>query len=298
MLRVPGLKANSFLNLLIPVLADDPCFTIEPIYDFIRKGDFEENDGMKEAVLRAVPFYEKASVPKAEVLYPPVIPASELRAPYRFARSPAEEKHPVEKHPVEQPAAKKTPQAEFDFAGFGAAAGSDGLDLLLETAGLGSDAFGTIVHGFIEARFNNQPEKIPPRILVNIRESQAVKEKAREMADTFFASPLGTNSAAAGFRETEFPVLTAAGNDVVAGKIDLLFERNGELHIVDFKTDKTEDPLKHSGQLALYRRAVSDIYGKPVRCWIFFVRSGSAVELDVLQTSPEELVAIWKKERA
>ncbi|MDR2768128.1 MAG: PD-(D/E)XK nuclease family protein, partial [Treponema sp.] len=160
---------------------------------------------------------------------------------------------------------------------------------------------GTVVHGFIEARFNNQPEKIPARILAAIPENQAapIKERAREMTDNFFRSRLGAGSAASGFRETEFPVLTAVGDNVVAGKIDLLFEHNGELHIVDFKTDKIEDPLKHSGQLALYRRAVSDIYGKPVRCWIFFVRSGRAVELDdsALQTSPEELVAMWKKER-
>jgi ATP-dependent helicase/nuclease subunit A len=298
MLCVPGLNPNSFLNLLIPVLAgiDNSCFTLEPIHDFIRKGYSEEKDGMRETVSRALLFYEKTSVPKTEVLCPPVIPASELHAPYRSAVS-------------QSPAVKKNPQAEFEFAESGAPVESgdvagndgDGLELLLETAGLAHEAFGTIVHGFIEARFNNQPEKIPPRILAGMRENQAapIKEKAREMADKFFNSGLGADSAASGFRETEFPVLSAVGDSIVSGKIDLLFEHNGELHIVDFKTDKNEDPLKHSGQLALYRRAVSDIYGKPVRCRLFFVRSGREVELDddMLQTGPEELVAAWKKER-
>jgi ATP-dependent helicase/nuclease subunit A len=295
MLCVPGLHPNSFLNLLIPVLAgaDDSCFTLEPIHDFIRKGHSEEQDGMRETVSRALPFYEKTPAPKTEVPYPPVIPASELHAPYRSAAP-------------QSPAAKKTPRAEFDFAESGTpaesgdAAGNDGdsLEPLLETAGLASEAFGTIVHGFIEARFKNQPEKIPPRILAGIRENHAapITEKAREMADKFFNSGLGADSAASGFRETEFPVLSAVGDSIVSGKIDLLFEHNGELRIVDFKTDKNEDPLKHSGQLALYRRAVSDIYGKPVRCLVFFLRSGRAVELDdnALRTSPEELVAVWK----
>jgi ATP-dependent helicase/nuclease subunit A len=290
MLCMPDLKPNSFLNLLIPVLADadNSCFDIEPIYDFIRKNDSGEKDGIREAAIRAASLYERTSVPEVEAFYPPVIPASELHVPYRFAARIV--------------APQKSLQAEFDFAEFGVpaddtAGAADGLDLLLETAGLGSEAFGTIVHGFIEARLNNRPGKIPARILAAMRENQAapIQEKAREMADTFFNSRLGTDSAASGFRETEFPVLTAVGNDVVAGKIDLLFERDGELQIVDFKTDKNEDPLKHSGQLGLYRRAVSDIYGKPVRCWIFFVRSGRAVELDdnALQITAEELVAIW-----
>jgi ATP-dependent helicase/nuclease subunit A len=322
MLCVPGLNPNSFLNLLIPVLAgaENSCFTVEPIYDFIRKGAFEEKDGMREAALYAVPFYEKTPVPRAEVFLPPLIPASELHAPYRFvpqrfARSP--DAVSAAKTTAAD-TAEKPLQSEFDFAESGgttaeaesagkgnAADGSgamaDELDMLLEAAGLGGEAFGTIVHGFIEARFNNQPEKIPLRILAAIPENQAVsiKEKAREMADNFFRSPLGAQSVASGFRETEFPVLTAVGDNAVAGKIDLLFEHSGELHIVDFKTDKNEDPFRHSGQLTLYRRAVSDIYGKPVRCWIFFVRNGNAVELDdnALQITAENLVAIWKKER-
>jgi ATP-dependent helicase/nuclease subunit A len=312
-LCVPQLKPNSFLNLLIPVLADAEAssFTLEPIYNFIRQGGPEEKDDMREAVLRAAPLYEKTPVPEKEARYPPVIPASGLRAPYRFT-APRSSTLAGETAAAQAAAAKKNMQTEFDFAEPGGAAenaftektegraAAAELDVLLEAAGVGNDVFGTIVHGFIEARFKKQPEKIPPRILAGMREDHVVpvQEKAHELAAVFFDSPLGTQSGAAEFLEIEFPVLTAVGDSVVAGKIDLLFEHNGELHIVDFKTDKNEEPLKHSGQLTLYRRAVSDIYGKPVRCWLFFVRSGRAVELDdsALQTSPEELVAIWKKE--
>jgi hypothetical protein len=40
-----------------------------------------------------------------------------------------------------------------------------------------------------------------------------------------------------------------------------------------------EDPDRHTAQLGVYHRAVSDIFGKPVRSWLFFLRRGNAVEL-------------------
>jgi hypothetical protein len=55
------------------------------------------------------------------------------------------------------------------------------------------------------------------------------------------------------------------------------------MHIVDFKTDKAENPGRHLGQLAAYRRAVSDIYpGKAVQAWLFYLRSGKALPVTEL----------------
>jgi hypothetical protein len=49
---------------------------------------------------------------------------------------------------------------------------------------------------------------------------------------------------------------------------------------VDFKTDKIENPRRHLGQLAVYRRAVSDIYAdKAVQAWLFYLRSGKALSV-------------------
>ncbi|MDR1505499.1 MAG: UvrD-helicase domain-containing protein [Treponema sp.] len=268
-----SLKPNSFLNLLIPILTgrETQSFTLEPILNRIEKESDEEKNSLRKAAAGAAGFYEKTPVPESEAPYAAVIPASELHLPY-------------------------SPPRQFS----GETGDEAGIDRLLETAGLGSEVFGTIVHGFIEARFKNLPQKIPSRILAGIRENQAesINEKARELADTFFTSPLGLKSAASAFREIEFPILTAAGDSIVSGKIDLLFEQEDELYIVDFKTDKNVEPLKHAGQLALYRRAVLDIYGKPVRCWLFFVRCGRAVELDdtAFETSVEDLVTAWKTE--
>jgi ATP-dependent exoDNAse (exonuclease V) beta subunit len=84
-------------------------------------------------------------------------------------------------------------------------------------------------------------------------------------------------------RKPEFPILSMAGTGEkkipVMGVIDLVFEHDGVMQVVDFKTDKAEDPERHLGQLALYCRAVSDIFGKAPRAWLYSLRSGRAVEL-------------------
>jgi hypothetical protein len=67
--------------------------------------------------------------------------------------------------------------------------------------------------------------------------------------------------------------------------------------VVDFKTDRTIDNRRHEGQLAVYERAVADIFKKPVRCWLFYLRTGESFDLSgKITTSPEELLAIWEKE--
>ena len=63
--------------------------------------------------------------------------------------------------------------------------------------------------------------------------------------------------------------------------------------MIDFKTDKAENPEDHYGQLAAYYRAVGDIFGKPVSLWLYYLRSGSAVNIteEVKTISLEELAA-------
>jgi ATP-dependent helicase/nuclease subunit A len=89
-------------------------------------------------------------------------------------------------------------------------------------------------------------------------------------------------------------MVEAGGRKIpVQGVIDLLFESAGVMQVVDFKTDKTEEPEHHLGQMAVYRRAVSDIFGKPARAWIFYLRSGNARELtaDLEKIDIEQMVA-------
>ena len=57
----------------------------------------------------------------------------------------------------------------------------------------------------------------------------------------------------------------------VVGRIDAIFEADGTWEVVDYKTGKSDpDPL----QLALYARAVEEIWGKRPRCSWLLLRDG------------------------
>jgi ATP-dependent helicase/nuclease subunit A len=223
---------------------------------------------MAEAAKEALPFYSAAPVIGRGTPLPSAIPASSLRL-----------------RPGEGEEAGESPGDQND-----AVAGA------LKKAGLNAADFGTIAHAFLEDRLNSRPPAVPPGILARLKESglDAVKKEALAMADRFLASELGKKSAAAAYWESEFPFVTAvkAGDRTAAvtGQIDLLFEDDGVLHVVDFKTDRIEKAEDHYGQLAVYKRAAGDIFGKPVRAWLYYLRSGHAVELDLEDVSIEELV--------
>jgi ATP-dependent helicase/nuclease subunit A len=74
-------------------------------------------------------------------------------------------------------------------------------------------------------------------------------------------------------------VETKTGKVPVTGRIDLLFESEGVMYIVDFKTDRVEEPERHHLQLAVYSRAISDIFGKPVCAKLVYLRGGNAVDV-------------------
>jgi ATP-dependent helicase/nuclease subunit A len=254
-------KISSFLDLLVPALAEggSPPYSIDPI-ELFKWADIDKQTrrhlgpSMAAAVRAAVPFYEGAEIIAVPAAAAGTVNASSLRSPC--------------------PAA----------AGQGPAAAGE-LDRFLAAAGLEAAGFGTVVHRFIEARFEEQPPRIPSGIIAKLDEKYIapVHAGALAMADKFFMSELGRLSLDASYREPEYPILTmvkAAGRDIsVTGQIDLIFETAGTVYVVDFKTDREERPAEHYGQLAVYKRAVSDIFGKPVRCWLFYLRSGRPVEL-------------------
>jgi ATP-dependent exoDNAse (exonuclease V) beta subunit len=265
---------QSFLDLLLPALnsRENPPFSIEAI-PVLSREELRRRAGsagnrqvagtaaaMLAAAERAAPLYAGAEAvpPPPEAAAP--VPASSLR--YTGPVSAALEAAPA-----------------------AASAEDAALDRLLKQSGLDSAEFGSIAHGFIEARFRNRPPGIPPRLLAKAAEGRwdALGARAQAMADRFFASELGRLSLAAPYREAEFPVLTFWGDKgaplPISGQIDLLFESAGTMHVADFKTDRAEAPAEHLAQLAVYGRAVADIFGKPVRCWLFYLRSGRAVEL-------------------
>jgi len=212
------------------------------------------------AALTAAPFYDGAEIlPEAGTAVPD-IHASALR----FAQAP-----PAEVSGIDAPG-KTSPYSR--------------LDDLFEQTGISPAGFGSLVHAVLEGRLRGQ-SGIPPKIKSRMDEKkvQSLVEAAESMTDNFLSSELGRRFAAAGRKESEFRVLTSAapeGNPIaIMGQIDLLFVAENEVVVVDFKTDKIENPAGHYGQLTAYYRAAGDIFGKPVSVWLFYLRSGSAVNV-------------------
>ncbi|MDR0598563.1 MAG: UvrD-helicase domain-containing protein [Treponema sp.] len=279
----------SFLRLLPRLEGENPLYAIEAIPGpggGEPPGIPRRREGraaplsMEEAALRARAEYEEAPPPSPPPRVPRIIAASSLQV----------------KQNTPLPAAASPGTAKPD--------GTAGLP-----GGLKSEDFGTIVHGFIEDLFNRRPPRIPPRYAALIGSERGIAETeaaARSMAEGFFNAPLGRKALAASFRKTEYAILSAvdlpgaagAAPDrvLISGKIDLLFDDGEAVYVVDFKTDRDEDPLRHAGQLAVYQRAVEDIFAKPVKARLFYLRSGHEVVMDSPGLSPEALAALWERE--
>jgi ATP-dependent exoDNAse (exonuclease V) beta subunit len=124
--------------------------------------------------------------------------------------------------------------------------------------------------------------------------------EALRLADVFRQSPLGKRAGRSGRLEREFDFLIAVEDLVIRGQVDLWFEENGELVVVDYKTDAVsaaEAPLRardYALQLRLYAMAIERVTGRaPDRAWLHFLRPNVPVEVDLtpsLIESPEQLV--------
>ncbi|MDR2210024.1 MAG: UvrD-helicase domain-containing protein [Spirochaetaceae bacterium] len=280
------LESISFLQLLPALHREDPLYTVESISSYspqelrsiVKDLGWEPEDAssMEEETRKILGEYE--TIPGFPPYYPVVqtIAASTL-------------------HHLRNPVFPAAGQAK------------PALDELLKRTGLAERDFGTIVHSFIESRFKGGPQRIPRRFSAAIEDKEALTSLAEEagiMTDRFFNSALGRKALDAPFKKTEYPVLTAVtlpsaekapGADTVTvlGKIDLLFEWDPGIYIVDFKTDREEDISRHLGQMALYKRAVEDIFKKPAECRLFYLRNGREADLskEITAINPEELAA-------
>jgi ATP-dependent helicase/nuclease subunit A len=127
------------------------------------------------------------------------------------------------------------------------------------------------------------------------REAQAVNTRA---ILRLFASPLGRRLRGAERlrREFRFSLLcdasdffpTSPGEQVLLqGVVDAFWEEDGELVILDYKTDRVRDRAEaeeraktYTGQLRAYARALERIFRKPVRaCLLYFLHAGETVGL-------------------
>jgi len=284
-------KRDTFLKLLANILHDSPpslcAFETIPLLtrDEIKKAASEGRESTdrrklgnsrKEAALAAESFYNGAVLLREGKAAQPYLTASKL-----CYRPEGRDKILKESGPD-----------------------NVALDRLLEKAGLVPADFGSLVHAMLESRLKGLPCEVPLKVRFHPDEkaSHNLLTLAESMADSFLASALGKRWASAqnnrrNFSQSEFSVITAADVEgkavAITGQIDLLFEEDDEVVVLDFKTDRVENPEDHYGQLAAYCRAAGDIFGKPVSLWLYYLRSGSAVNVteEVRGLSLEELSA-------
>jgi len=248
--RRQRVKPASFLDLLLPAFANGPVagVTVEEVASTAPKRAIPRVAPQSRDALAA----RYAAAPIAS--YPPaprrVYAATELREAFADISSPNAPK----------PAERKSPDR-------------DAFDALLERTGVSPADFGTFAHRAIEARFTGLEPAIPDEL----------RTAVDSLADRFFASELGGLAREADFLRSEYGFLTRyealSPTALVSGQIDLVFRSKGRLFVVDYKTDRDEDPAIHADQLAVYRKAVRDLFASEPETWLFYLRSGRAIRV-------------------
>ncbi|MDR1148762.1 MAG: UvrD-helicase domain-containing protein [Spirochaetaceae bacterium] len=145
-----------------------------------------------------------------------------------------------------------------------------------ENSGFTPAEFGVLVHRVIEERFNSGA----------FGSSNAGNDEAEKLvnryASVFFDSDIGKKSLTSPFRKTEYAFLSlyeeAGKKTYISGVIDLLFEYENEMYIIDYKTDTVINPEKHYEQLDVYSRAVENLFSKKTRAYLFYLREGRLIE--------------------
>jgi ATP-dependent helicase/nuclease subunit A len=112
------------------------------------------------------------------------------------------------------------------------------------------------------------------------------------LAERFHQSALGKAAAEADSVQREFDFLMEIEGIVLRGQIDLWFEHQGRITIVDYKTDQIRLPIDQSRlasyalQLRIYAMAIEKLTGRlPDSAWLYLLRPDQAVEIDL---SPSE----------
>jgi CRISPR/Cas system-associated exonuclease Cas4 (RecB family) len=104
--------------------------------------------------------------------------------------------------------------------------------------------------------------------------------EAHKLANVFLDSDLGRRAASSTRVAREWDFIADIDDTLMRGTIDLWFEEDGAIHLVDYKTDAVARPADYAPQLALYALAMERAFGKrPAHAWLHFLRSDLVVEV-------------------
>jgi ATP-dependent exoDNAse (exonuclease V) beta subunit len=114
------------------------------------------------------------------------------------------------------------------------------------------------------------------------------QNEVRALAESALASPVVRAAVDTGRWWREVPVAASIDGAVLEGFVDLLVELDGELVVVDYKTDRVDEArlddllTKYAVQGAAYALALEEALGREVeRCVFVFARRGAAIERSV-----------------
>jgi ATP-dependent exoDNAse (exonuclease V) beta subunit len=145
--------------------------------------------------------------------------------------------------------------------------------------------FGTYCHRIIEANLKKfKTGGLLPSSFSNLQQKQKeiLESDAQNLAAKFLDSTFAKDKMIFNF-DSEISFLLNIGDPgnprYINGQIDLLIEKNDEIIIVDFKTDKYMNPEEYAVQMFLYRTAAEEIFDKPAKSYLFYLRDSSFVEV-------------------
>jgi ATP-dependent exoDNAse (exonuclease V) beta subunit len=143
-------------------------------------------------------------------------------------------------------------------------------------AGPGGPDFGRLVHRVLEwVPFEEaSPERVralSASLAPALGLDQEAGQRAGEHAARALALPVMQRARRAGRVWRELPVFFPEEGDLLEGIVDLVFEEEGSLVVVDYKTDAIEpaqalaQAASHAPQLQLYGRGLAQALGRPVK---------------------------------
>ena len=152
-------------------------------------------------------------------------------------------------------------------------------------------ALGSLVHAVMETVPLDDPAAALPIALAVARAAGQGEPAARDAAAlvaAILASPALERARRSRRVWREVPLSLARGGALLEGKIDLLFEEDGGLVVVDYKTDRI-DPAgaeeaagAYASQMRAYALALAAVQPLPVsEAVLVFARAGTEVRVDV-----------------
>jgi ATP-dependent exoDNAse (exonuclease V) beta subunit len=146
--------------------------------------------------------------------------------------------------------------------------------------------FGILTHQLL-ALWGTDPGGTPPEpdwTGIPREHRETLLNSAVALCRNFFDSELGALCRQASRVDRELPFLYLHEDDqgplYINGQIDLAFQWQDRLYLVDFKTDRNYRPGEHECQLALYRLALAEQTSKEIHTFLFLLRSGQALRCD------------------